>query len=136
MNADVLIRLALIVAAIMLFGGLALAGRYLILVRIPGALPCAMRRQDRKWHTGILILGLNDLKWYRTRSLRLVPRRVIARRGFEVVSHRPSEQNQDTTIITVKDGDQLLVIAMNPGGFAGLVSWIDSAPPGVEYIGY
>ena len=36
----------------------------------------------------------------------------------------------------VKDGDQLLVIAMNPGGFAGLVSWIDSAPPGVEYIGY
>ena len=123
MNADVLIRLALIVAAIALFSGVALAGRYLILVRI-------------QWHTGILVLGLNDLRWYRTGSLRLGPRRVIARRGFEIVSHRPSEQNQDTTIITVKDGDQPLVIAMNPGGFAGLVSWIDSAPPGVEYVGY
>ena len=136
MNADVLIRLALIVAAIALFSGVALAGRYLSLVRIPGALPCAMRKPDRQWHTGILVLGLNDLRWYRTGSLRLGPRRVIARRGFEIVSHRPSEQNQDTTIITVKDGDQPLVIAMNPGGFAGLVSWIDSAPPGVEYVGY
>lgn len=136
MGADVWIRLALIVAAILLFSGVALAGRFLILVRIPGALPCAMRRPDHRWHTGILVLGSDDLKWYHTRSLRLGPRRVITRRGFEIVAHRPSEQNQDTMIITVKDSGQPLVIAMNPGGFAGLISWIDSALPGVEYVGY
>ena len=32
--------------------------------------------------------------------------------------------------------DTPLVIAMNPGSFAGLVSWIDSAPPGVGSTGY
>ncbi|MFT3943526.1 MAG: DUF2550 family protein [Ancrocorticia sp.] len=136
MNADVLIRLALIAAAIALFGGLALLGRYIILARIPGALPCAMRRPDHKWHTGILILGAHDLRWYRTGSLLLGPRRVISRRSFEILAHRPSEQNQDTRVIEVKDGEQPLVIAMNSGGFAGLVSWSDSAPPGVEYVGY
>ncbi|MFT0847502.1 DUF2550 family protein [Actinomycetaceae bacterium L2_0104] len=136
MHGDVLVRWALIVAAIGLILAIGLTVRFLVLVRIPGALHCTMRRPDRKWRTGILLLGLNDLQWYRSRSLRLRPQRVIAREDFAIVSHRFSSDDPNTTIIKVTDDGEPLVIAMNAGSFAGLVSWIDSAPPGVGSVGY
>lgn len=136
MSGEVLVRAVLIVAAIGLVLAIGVTVRFLVLVRIPGALHCTMRRPDRKWHTGILLLGLGDLQWYRSRSLRLRPQRIMDRRDFVIVSHRPSNDDPDTTIIKVVDGDTPLVIAMNPGSFAGLVSWIDSAPPGVGSTGY
>ena len=136
MHGDVLIRWALIVAAIGLILAIGLTVRFLVLVRIPGALHCTMRRPDREWRTGILLLGLNDLQWYRSRSLRLRPQRVITREDFTIVSHRFSSDDPNTTIIQVTDGGEPLVIAMNAGSFAGLVSWIDSAPPGVGSVGY
>lgn len=134
MDGEVLVWLMLIAGVVAGVGIVVLvwiAVRFLVLVRVPGALHCAMCRLGRPWSTGILLLGMDDLQWYRARSLRLRPRRVIARGDFSIVSHRPSNDDPSTMIITVNDDDTPLVLAMNTGSFAGLVSWIDSAPPGV-----
>ena len=136
MDGEFFVRLILIVAVIGLIVAIGVTVRFLVLVRIPGALHCTMRRPGHKWYAGVLLLGLADLQWYRSRSLRLRPQRVINRRDFVIVSHRPSADDPNTTIIQVTDAGTPLVIAMNPGSFAGLVSWIDSAPPGVESTGY
>lgn len=129
------IGIASVLAVLLLAALLWILARFILLIRVPGAVQCSMRRPDHKWRTGVMILGQDSLQWYRTRSISPVPRRVIARGSFTLVSHRPSKDDPDTTIIKLMDGDTTIVVAMGTSSFAGLVSWIDSAPPGIISTG-
>lgn len=132
---DLFVWIGSILAVFLIAGLLWLLARFILLIRLPGAVQCSMRQPGQNWRTGILVLGQDALQWYRTRSLAPVPRRTITRGSFVLVSHRPSREDPDTTIVEMRDGATHLVAAMSSGSFSGLVSWIDSAPPGIMRTG-
>ncbi|PWF24376.1 hypothetical protein DD236_11775 [Ancrocorticia populi] len=132
---ELLFWIVCVLAVLFVLAALWLLLRFVLLLRAGGAVQCSLRNPHAKWRTGVLILGQDSLSWYRARSISPVARRVITRENFVLVSHRPSKEDPETMIIEVLDGDFPLVAAMSANSFAGLVSWIDSAPPGVQRTG-
>ena len=133
--SGLLMWIACAMAVLLIVAALWLLLRFTLLIRVAGALQCSMRRPDHQWRTGVMVLGQDGLQWYRTRSISPLPRRVITRENFALVSHRPSKADPETTIIELRDGSTPIVVAMSASSFAGLVSWIDSAPPGIIKTG-
>lgn len=107
------------------------AGRLTVLLRKPGALQCSLRVSGNPvWKTGVLVLGASELQWYGTRSFVPVPQRIFHRSGFRIVGHVDAPNN--LTVTQVEYGGCQFELAMSMMCFAGLVSWIDSAPPAEE----
>jgi len=125
----ILVLLLVLLLALCTVGWCAL--RLTILLRRPGSLQCSVRAKNaRGWRTGVLILGPRALEWFSTRSFLPVPQRVFQRAGFHIVGHKLARN--DLTVAHVEYLGEALDIAMSPQSFAGLVSWIDSAPPAEE----
>lgn len=144
-----LVICVLVLATIVLF--CALTARFILLVRKPGALMCSMRVPGHKWKRGILLLSPEHIDWYGTRGILLRPRVRCGRENFELISHeaptpvsshasdkeeaalRPTSVRSDAVIVAhVRMCDSQRDVAMVSPSFAGLVSWIDAAPPSEE----
>ncbi|MCF2706616.1 DUF2550 domain-containing protein [Arcanobacterium haemolyticum] len=122
---------SLVILVLVVIGWCAL--RLMMLLRRPGSLQCSVRLGNAKpWRTGVLILGPLSLEWFNTRALLFAPSKVMERSGFSIVSHRPGGADNELTIADVTYEGSSFQIAMSPQSFAGLVSWIDAAPPSEE----
>ncbi len=108
----------------------AAALRLVLLQRRPGSLQCSLRSTaSRPWRTGVLVLGPYSLEWFRTRTLSLRPEKVFERSGFSILKHKPGGAAAELTIAKIDYRGEVFSIAMSPHSFAGLISWIDAAPP-------
>lgn len=101
-----------------------------------GSFECALRPVgQRDWTSGIANYGSGRIDWYRLVSLRLRPSRSWRRERLEIVgrARRPAAGGAGH-VIEVRcayDGVQFDV-AMVDSALAGVVSWLEAAPPRSE----
>lgn len=120
-----------ILALVLLVGGL-LLWRLHALGRRVGSFECAMRRGEH-WHAGIATYARDHLDWHRVVSLSLRPSRRWARRDLGVIERRRRQLEGRTSQITeVHCGyrGQEFYLAAEDRALDGLVSWLESSPPG------
>jgi hypothetical protein len=102
-----------------------------------GSFECAFRPAGRKdWTSGIAVFGVGRVDWYRLVSLSLRPTRSFARESLEVGSrvHRPSNGGGQVMEIRCRLEGEDVELAMKRESLAGLVSWLESAPPRGDYF--
>lgn len=116
-----------------LLAGAAVVVRVWLLQGRPGAFECAVREVHRKgWASGIAVFAGDRLLWYRVFSLSLRPARSWPRSRLHVLErHRRLLLGRRTNVVemTCSVGDGELVLAMRDKVAAGVVSWIEAAPP-------
>lgn len=120
-----------ILALVLLVGGL-LLWRLHALGRRVGSFECAMRRGEH-WHAGIATYARDHLDWHRVVSLSLRPSRrwrredlMVLRRNLRQLEGRASQVGEVHCAYRGQD----LFLAANDQALDGLVSWLESAPPG------
>ncbi|MFH5824072.1 DUF2550 family protein [Georgenia sp. AZ-5] len=124
----VLLTLAAVLVVLVLF-----AVRVRRVANRVGSFECALRPVGhRDWTSGIANYGSGRIDWYRLVSLRLRPSRSWRRERLEIVGRerRPAAGGAGH-VIEVRcayDGVQFDV-AMVDSALAGVVSWLEAAPP-------
>lgn len=102
-----------------------------------GSFECALRPAGRReWTSGIAVFGVGRVDWYRLVSLSLRPDRTFAREDLEVrerVHRSPGGSQQVSEILCSLPGGEVH-LAMRRESLAGLVSWLESAPPRGDYF--
>ncbi|HLT10637.1 MAG TPA: DUF2550 domain-containing protein [Micromonosporaceae bacterium] len=123
-----------------------------IISRAGGTIDMNMRLSTlvpgRGWAPGLGRFGGSELRWYRLFSLSIRPRRVLPRGSLSIVERRPPQgperyaMPEGWTIVrctgTVngplgrsgasRAGDESIELALAESAYAGLVSWLESAP--------
>ena len=112
-----------------------------------GSFPCAIRTPSG-WTSGIACYGAAELRWYRVVSLSPRPRYVWDRNVFAILGpaqpidsdqgpgvggqRRPGARGRLVEVeCRVSPGpDGVVSLAVSSGTYAGLASWLESAPPG------
>ncbi|WP_454295597.1 DUF2550 family protein [Salana multivorans] len=112
-----------------------------------GSFPCAIRTPSG-WTSGIACYGAADLRWYRVVSLSPRPRYVWDRSVFAILAPaHPVDSGEGPGVgaqrgpggrgrlvqveCRVEPGpDGVVSLAVSSGTYAGLASWLESAPPG------
>ncbi|AWE42883.1 MULTISPECIES: DUF2550 family protein [unclassified Actinobaculum] len=130
MGASVIamVRLILLVAAVLfivVYGAMVI--RLRMLLKRVGTFQCSLRVGPGAWRTGVMMFRPDALLWFATRSLRPQARYVIARSALRLSGH--STVGDDIIIADLSVGGATLQAAMSSASLAGLVSWLDSAPP-------
>lgn len=131
--------LLLVVAlAVLLMVGLLVRRR--ILTRSGGAfdmsVTCGTEAQVKGWMHGLAVYGDTELAWFRTFSLSWRPRyrftrgdvHVEGRRepiGREVYALHPGH-----LVVATENASGVKQFAMSPHALTGLLSWLESSPPG------
>ncbi|MBY6679323.1 DUF2550 domain-containing protein [Rhodococcus sp. BP-332] len=130
--------MTVLVVLVVLFGGLAAAFLYrLVLLRRGGtavilrSLPAAA---GSGWRHGIVRYGENVLVFYKLSSLRPGPDRRMIRQTL-IQGERRSPQSSEfdimsdeTAIVELDAGDRRYEIAMERGPFTAFTSWLESRP--------
>lgn len=118
------------IVALVLLGILALAlySRARGLSQRVGSFACDLRSGER-WVSGVASYGAGRVDWHRLASLSPRPARSWSRRDLQIVSHDPVGERCEVRCRYRGDDFELLMV---PGAFAGLVSWLESAPPREE----
>ncbi len=84
-----------------------------------------------KWVRGIAEYGRSRLIWRQTFRFSMKPDVELARRRIDV-EDAPSQWYQSRlVVVALRSGDETVHFALRSGDAAGLVSWIDSSPPGM-----
>jgi len=129
----VLVVLALVAVLLLVL----FAVRVRRLARRIGSFECALRPAGRRdWTSGIAVFGVGRVDWYRLVSLSLRPDRTFARSDLEVlerVHRKPGGAGQVTEVRCGLPGQEV-ELAMRRESLAGLVSWLESAPPRGDYF--
>lgn len=116
-----------------------IAVRRTLIERGGGSVDCALRRgPDRHWRLGVAAYRADELCWYPIFGLRLRPREIYARRGLSVVSRRPADEAETTSIgpgaVVVEcdtgNGAARIELALSEDALTGFLSWLEAAPPG------
>ena len=130
--------LFVVVLLVLLLVGLLVRGR--LLARAGGAFDMSVTRGSEQrakgWMHGLAVYGDTELRWFRTFSLSWRPRyrftrgdvQIEGRRepmGAEVHAIHPGHLIVETTCAA--DVRQL---ALSPDALTGLLSWLESSPPG------
>lgn len=98
------------------------------------------------WLSGVARYQGESLEWYRTFSISLRPRAVLRRDTTTVIGRRAPDDSEAVMLLN----DQQVVrlesrldgvprtweLAMSDGSATGLMSWLESAPPGGAYTTY
>lgn len=138
-----------LMAAVVL--GLAVRRRWL--ARHGGTFECSMHRHDcpvaaddttpsTGWVLGVARYSGDRLEWFRFFSLTWWPSLALARSEVAVMGHRPPTADEatalyaDQEVVTVSVGTgnaaRRRQLAMTPDSLTGMLSWLESAPPGLE----
>nr|MCW2727029.1 hypothetical protein [Aeromicrobium sp.] len=133
---DSLLAVALLL--ILLIGGLLVRGR--VLARSGGAFDMSVTRsadsQVKGWMHGLAVYGDTELRWFRTFSLSWRPRYRFPRGDVHIDGRRDPIGDEVHAIhpghLIVGTDNALGVkqIAMSPNALTGLLSWLESSPPG------
>lgn len=125
--------LALLVLVLIVIGFVV---RRSLLLRGVGAMGIWFKLSPRRWSLGVGWYGGEELSWYRVFSLSPRPARVLVRGQLEVLERRdPSERDAivlppGTVILACQTPHRVEQVAMSSGAVNGLLSWLESQPPG------
>ena len=129
---------ALVVATLLALAALAVRRR--LLTRRGGTFDCSVRLKPgshgKGWTLGVGRYAGDILEWYRVFSYFPRPRRVFGRRDLEVIERRSPMGAESfallsgAVIITCRDGEGAVELAMGNDALTGFLSWLESAPPG------
>ena len=124
-----------ITAAVLLALGLVLgASRLRTLSRRVGSFQCGARpaRPQAPWSPGIAQYGVGRIDWWRCWSLAPRPTRTWYRDHLTVTGRAPLDQagQVDQYLVRCRYDGVDFELTMSSGAYAGLASWLESAPPG------
>ncbi len=132
--------LLVIVLAIALVGAVGIAARRTLIERGGGSVECGLRRaRDRRWRLGLAAYQPDELRWYPIFGLRLRPVEVFARRTLSVVSRRPADAvemtsvGSDAVVVECDTGEGAsgrVELALSDDALTGFLAWLEAAPPG------
>ena len=132
--------LLVIVLVIALAAATGIAVRRTLIERGGGSVECALRlAMDRRWRLGLAAYQPDELRWYPIFGLWLRPGEVFARRTLSVVSRRPADPVEITSLgpgAVVVECDfregagQRVELALSDDALTGFLAWLEAAPPG------
>jgi Protein of unknown function (DUF2550) len=109
------------------------------LIERGGSVDCGLRHAgDRRWRLGLAAYQPGELCWYPVFGLRLRPGEVYARHALSVVSRRPADPVEATsigsgTVVVECDTGQpaaRVELALSEDALTGFLAWLEAAPPG------
>ena len=136
----------LIVIAVLLLPFVLLYLRRRWLTGQGGLFECAYRVRDDTpgagWVLGVARYRGEKLEWFRSFSLSLSPKVELQRAGTTYLTQRiPTGVEaialfDDSVVVTLRDRASMRVhtLSMGPDDVLGLMSWLESAPPGSHYV--
>jgi Protein of unknown function (DUF2550) len=117
-----------------------IAVRRTLIERGGGSVECGLRRgRDRRWQLGLAAYWPDELRWYPVFGLRLRPGEVFARHALSVVSRRPADAVEVTSVgpaavvVECDTGDSgagRVELALSEDALTGFLAWLEAAPPG------
>ena len=135
-----------VLAVLVLVAVAAVIGLYVrrrLLSQTAAVFDCAMRTGVRRpsWVTGMARYRGERFEWFKVFSPSVKPAEVIIRRTARVVDRRRPESGEQVllagldTVIVVEVNDpgrpaRRMEIALSGGSVTGLLSWLESSPPG------
>jgi hypothetical protein len=132
--------LLVIVLVIALAAATGIAVRRTLIERGGGSVECGLRRTvDRRWRMGLAAYQPDELRWYPIFGLGLRPGEVFSRRTLSVVSRRPADPVEITSVgsgaVVVEcdigqGAEQRVELALSDDALTGFLAWLEAAPPG------
>jgi len=116
-----------------------IAVRRTLIERGGGSVECGLRRPgDHRWRLGLAAYQPDELRWYPVFGLRLRPGEFFARRALSVVSRRPADPVEvssvgaDTVVVECVTGKtaERIELALSEDALTGFLAWLEAAPPG------
>ena len=131
------------VAVVVLFGLVFLFGRRRWLAAQGWVFDCSLRpvttTPSTGWMLGVARLSGENLEWYRVFSASFRPAVILRRRGTRLASLRETDPAEsailyDQARVAQLRGESASVeLAMSTDNLTALLSWLEAAPPGVDY---
>ncbi len=126
--------------AVLVCAALFLRLRRILVCRSGGIINMSVRvttmLDGRGWSPGFGRFRGDQLRWYRTLSFAVRPKRVLSRHAL-TVQRRRHPQGQETLalpgdwiILSCHNGEVPVEIAMSTATLTGFLSWLEAAPPG------
>ncbi|MFC7406301.1 DUF2550 family protein [Georgenia alba] len=93
-----------------------------------GSFECAVKCGGKDWSGGVAVYGVGRVQWYRLVSLSLLPARTFVRERLELSERRGGLDEEFVEVRCRYEGEEV-DLAMRRESLAGLVSWLEAAPP-------
>ena len=130
----------LLVLALILVPLIGLLVRRRVIARSGGTFDMSINRNQagisKGWTLGLAVYRDNDLEWYRTFSLSLRPRYRFSRGDVRIEGRREPDIHEEHAlhdchlIVGTENASGVRQFAMSANALTGLLSWLESAPPG------
>lgn len=130
--------LIIVIVLVLLLVGLLVRRR--LLARSGGAFDMSVTRgteaQVKGWMHGLAVYGDTELAWFRTFSLSWRPRYQFTRGDVvidgrrEPIGHEVHAIHAGHLIVGTDNASGVRQFAMSPNALTGLLSWLESSPPG------
>ena len=91
-----------------------------------------VRPGDDQWIRGVALYGQITLAWYRLAGLGTQQDLSLPRAYLEVVGGPVPTADNNYIIVRLRSPQGLFTLALEHGDAAGLISWVNSAPPGTR----
>ena len=138
-------------AAIYVAIAVALFGLAVVLVALrrrvlqrDGGFDLCLRLHPGRWGGGwVFGVGRYDgdqIAWYRTFGVSLRPQLCLVRRELTVVNRRRPVDGDEWhvppghVVLACRNGDDDLDLSMEPPAVTGFLAWLESAPPGQQFV--
>ena len=131
--------LLLVILVLALASAAGIAVRRTLIERGGGSVECGLRHVgDRRWRLGLAAYQPGELCWYPVFGLRLRPGEVYDRHALSVVSRRPADPEEATSVgsgsvvveCAIGPAAELIELALSEGALTGFLAWLEAAPPG------
>jgi hypothetical protein len=131
--------LLVVILAVAVACAAGIAVRRTLIDRGGGSVDCGLRcGAGRRWRLGLAAYQPDELRWYPVFGLRLRPGEVFDRRGLSVVSRRPADPVETTSLgpgaVVVEcdtgPGAGRIELALSKDALTGFLAWLEAAPPG------
>ena len=131
--------LLVIVLVLALGCAMGIAVRRTLIERGGGSVECGLRLAgDRRWRLGLAAYQPDELRWYPVFGLRLRPGAFFARRALSVISRRPADPvevtsvGSDAVVVECETGKptERIELALSADALTGFLAWLEAAPPG------
>lgn len=135
------LEVAAAVAFLAAMAALGLIMRRLALFRRRGTFDCSVRVPPKGWAIGMARYEISELHWYAFFSFRSGPSRVWTRRELMVREAASSSEAEagglsarpPVVVVPCRHGRESLDFGLAPDVATGFSSWLESAPPGLDY---
>ncbi|MFZ0529973.1 MAG: DUF2550 domain-containing protein [Propionicimonas sp.] len=134
---------ALVLAVVLLVPLLWLGARRRWLARQGGLFECSLRLSTKTpgtgWVLGVARYAGDNLEWFRAFSLSLRPRLIFPRSQTRAGLQREPDPIEsvllydDQRIVRMDMVEASWELAMSVASLTGLLSWLESSPPGARY---